>query len=152
MKSPEAEDFLCVSIGDVLYALPDGEVEDTVELPPPNRPWPAHLLRDGRRIELVDPRRLFQVSTPPPLRRWAVLQRLGGAPTAPTTALVVDSIFRRLRIDPRRFQPVPWHFGGREQLWFGGALDLDGERPLILLRSRGLAASCRASDPAGTIP
>ena len=49
-------------------------------------------------------------------------------------------------------KPIPWHFGGREQLWFGGTLALDDHRPLVLLRSRGLAASCRAAEADPSIP
>ena len=141
VASSEARPYLTFWIGEVLYAVSMDQVDGHRPMPSLDSPQPDDALtHDDSTYIKVEPRSLFQIPTPPPLDRHVIFHRSG----AKQIALVVDRLFHVLDIDPRRFQPIPWHFGGREQLWFEGATALDADRPLVLLRPQGLAASSGA--------
>ncbi len=149
----EADDptdvYLTCQIGEVLYAVRDAGVHNV--LPVESEPPADKIAKNGVLYPTVDPRSLFglplfgrqpsEMASAETFERQMILQSAGNR----LSALVVDRVFDRLRIDRRRFQPIPWHFGGREQLWFEGVACLGELRTLVLLRPQGLLASSRPS-------
>ncbi len=136
------EIFLRFQVGEVFYAIRAAGVHNV--LPIDVRPIPEKIAKNGVLYPTVDPRSLFRIGDLPTEgrshqtdERRMILLSAGNR----LTALIVDRVFDRLRIDIRRFQPIPWHFGGREQLWFEGVACLDPHRCLVLLRPQGLLAS-----------
>lgn len=116
---------------------------------------PAHLLQaslvahygicgevpfHGQRFPVADPRPLFDL----PSGRGEC-QALLLAEIRPIMALLVDAVEEPAKIDERRFQPLPWHFSGRERLWISGLVavgdDLLNPELIIRVRPEGLRAS-----------
>ena len=134
---PQTERFLTFCIGELSYAVRRQTVRDVVSLSEAEAP--PTLAVGSIDYPVVDPRGLFGLA-PVRAARQIILQVSRERPSA----LVVDRVEDLLVIDPRRFQSIPWHFGGREQLWFEGVAALDDRRPLVLLRPQGLLASLGA--------
>lgn len=95
----------------------------------------------GQRFPVTDARPLFNL----PVGRGEC-HALLLADVQPIVALLVDSVTQRLQIDEARFEPLPWHYCGRERLWISG-LAAAGESAamsaqlIVRLRPEGLKAS-----------
>lgn len=143
--------FLRFQIGEVCYAIRDAGVHNV--LPIEREPIPEKIAKNGVLYPTVDAKSLFRLvdggqDGRDGDERRLILLSAGNR----LCALIVDRVFDRLRIDIRRFQPIPWHFGGREQLWFEGVACLNEHRCLVLLRPQGLLASSRPSAPSPARP
>ena len=160
-RDDPAELYFRFTIGEVFYVLRDAWVHNV--LPVDVEPMPEKIAKNGVLYPVVDPRSLFRLDGQVPAgvdpaeadpagksveKRRLILLSAGNR----LSALIVDRVFDRLRIDTRRFQSIPWHFGGREQLWFEGVACLDEHRCLVLLRPQGLLASSHPSSPGPSRP
>ena len=131
----QAESYLTFQIGDTHYAVRRNTVQEVLPLAAASHP--ASIALGNVHYPVVDPRHLFGL---PPWSQGERQMILQGSEDR-LSALVVDRIEGQISIDARRFQAVPWHFGGREQLWFEGVAALDARRALVLLHTQGLLAS-----------
>lgn len=94
----------------------------------------------GERFPVLEPRRLFEL--PPPADTQCQALLIGRE--KPVAALLVDAALAEpLDVDTRRFQDLPWHFSGRERLWFDGVAAA-GPGVLVRLHPEGLLVSYRA--------
>lgn len=94
----------------------------------------------GERFPVLEPRALFEL---PPAPREDCQALLIGR-QKPVAALLVDAVEdESVDIDARRFQDLPWHFSGRERLWFDGVAAV-GSGVLVRLHPEGLLVSYRA--------
>ena len=94
----------------------------------------------GERFPVLEPRMLFEL--PPAAREDCQALLIGKK--KPVAALLVDAVEDQpVDIDTRRFQDLPWHFSGRERLWFDGVAAL-GNNVLVRLHPEGLLVSYRA--------
>jgi len=94
----------------------------------------------GERFPVLEPRRLFELPPPAEMQCQALL--IGRE--KPVAALLVDAALPEpLDVDTRRFQHLPWHFSGRERLWFDGVAAA-GPGVLVRLHPEGLLVSYRA--------
>ncbi|MCG8457603.1 MAG: chemotaxis protein CheW [Holophagales bacterium] len=139
--------LLTFRIGEVVYGVEASAIRASMAASSSLRGQvPFH----GELFTLLDPRLLFDLPT---LDRDCRALLLGGGDKA--VALLVEEVLGELEVARERVQSLPWHFGGREQLWFRGLVvvedraaengwgDGDGEA-LVLLRPAGLLASYRA--------
>ena len=141
--------LLTFRIGEVVYAVEASAIRATLGARSSLRGQvPFH----GELFTLLDPRLLFDLPT---ADRHCRALLLGGGDKA--VALLVDEVLGEIEVARERVQGLPWHFGGREQLWFRGLVAVEegtkgGEgEALVLLRPAGLLASYRAlsADAAG---
>ena len=94
----------------------------------------------GERFPVLEPRTLFEL--PPAAREDCQALLIGRE--KPVAALLVDAVEEEpVNIDTRRFQDLPWHFSGRERLWFDGVAAV-GDSVLVRLHPEGLLVSYRA--------
>lgn len=139
MSSPSAVRFTSFTIGPGLYAVESSTIHQALATRSDLR---GEVPFQGELFTLLDPRLLFDLPT---ARRECRALLIGEADKA--VALMVDELGREMEVDRRRIQELPWHFGGREQLWFGGVVPLPGDRAMALLRPAGLLASYRTLGP-----
>lgn len=95
----------------------------------------------GQRFPVADPRPLFHL----PAGRGEC-QALLLADRQPVVALLVDSVGDDLDIHPHRFQPLPWHFAGRERLWISGVMVAADGDLVVRLHPAGLRVSVEGLD------
>ncbi|MEM8998232.1 MAG: chemotaxis protein CheW [Acidobacteriota bacterium] len=124
-------------LGPLFYAIDSATVRAVMFA---HRGLEGEVPLHGERFPVLEPRALLEL---PPTRDDACQAVLVGG-SKPVAALLVDAVEERtVDVDTRRFQDLPWHFSGRERLWFDGVASA-GDQVLIRLHTEGLLVSYRA--------